>query len=509
MAQTPQPSLTEVPSSPTPTATHTLIPASPSITPSSTIDPGLPYPGPENAYPYPAPVLTTTSQAYPGPENTASSPASPSPTKSTPGATQTPSSKVSATATIVGTILPTATSSLGTGTPMTTPTELSPRPPLSPPPPGSSVTIWHSWGINETKALQAIILSFQRLYPEVTFRLLYVPKDDLFNSFFNAAYLGQGPSLLLGPSKWGPDLFNEYLITDLEPYVQVNFLESINPSALASGVYNDSLISLPLSQHGLLMFRNTSVISTPPVSFDELEASSLKSTHGGIVGSYLERGSFFSSPAIIGLGGQVMDKDGYPAFNDQFGLEWFDLLEAFDDAGAVTFNTNWDLERFKQARVGIIIDGSWNISMLAQSIGADNLAIDPWPSSGTGHMSGWVETDNIFLNANTTGNNRFAALSFMGYLLDPNVQMHLAEVGHIPSVITTQPRDDHFKQAMVAFLDGVPYPITETDELLRVYWNELDKAIRDVFERGIDPKIALQTADQNIRISLEEMESYP
>jgi hypothetical protein len=62
---------------------------------------------------------------------------------------------------------------------------------------------------------------------------------------------------------------------------------------------------------------------------------------------------------------------------------------------------------------------------------------------------------------------------------------------------------------MVAFLDGVPYPITENEEVLRVYWNELDKAIRDVFERGIDPIIALQSADQNIRISLEEMESNP
>ena len=113
---------------------------------------------------------------------------------------------------------------------------------------------------------------------------------------------------------------------------------------------------------------------------------------------------------------------GSPAFNDSFGLEWFSLLTDYDKAGAVTINTNRDLDMFKRGRVGIIIDGSWNISTLAEAIGQENLAIDPWPSYGTGYMSGWVESDSVFLNANTTGNDRYAALAFIGYFLDPNVQ---------------------------------------------------------------------------------------
>jgi ABC-type glycerol-3-phosphate transport system substrate-binding protein len=124
-------------------------------------------------------------------------------------------------------------------------------------------------------------------------------------------------------------------------------------------------------------------------------------------------------------------------------------------------------------------------------------------------MSGWVETDSIYLNATTTGDDRFAALSFMGYLLDPNVQMHLAEVGFIPSVITSQPRDMLISQAMLAFMKGVPYPIATDSSILSLYRNELDKAIRDVFDRGIDPASALQTADNNIRQALEETEITP
>jgi len=371
------------------------------------------------------------------------------------------------------------------------------------------VTIWHSWGVAETDTLRAIIKSFQRLYPDVTFSLQYVPLDDLFSTYQEAAYLGQGPSLLLGPARWGPELFDGELITDLNPYVPFDFLTSLYPAALSSAEYHKSLISLPLSQHGMMMFRNTALISTVPRSFDGLIALSQEATHGGVVGSYLECGSYFSAANIIGLGGRLMDEDESPAFNDSFGLEWFSLLSAYDESGAVTFNTNRDLDMFKQGRVGIIIDGSWNISLLTQAIGSDKLAIDPWPAYGTGHMTGWVETDSVFLNANTIDKDRFAALAFIGYLLDPNVQVRLAEVGHIPSVIAAKPRDALIHQAMDAFSYGVPYPITVNESVLNLYWKELDVALRKVFVSGVSPANALKAASDNLVQILRNLQTTP
>jgi ABC-type glycerol-3-phosphate transport system substrate-binding protein len=371
------------------------------------------------------------------------------------------------------------------------------------------VTIWHSWGGAETEALKSIIQSFQRIYPNVTFSLLYVPLDDLLSTYQGAAYLGQGPSLLFGPAQWGPELFTGDMITDLNPYVPPDYLTSLNSAALSSGKYNKSLISLPLSQSGMVMFRNTSIIDTAPKTFEELDSLSQQVTHGGVVGSYLERGSFFSAANIIGLGGRMMDEDGYPVFNDSFGLKWFSLLTDYDKAGAVTFNTNRDLDMFKRGRVGIIIDGSWNISILADSIGQDNLAIDPWPTYGTGYMSGWVESESVFLNANTTGDDCFAALAFIGYLLDPNVQLRLAEVGHIPSVSATVPRDVLIHQAMDAFSHGVPYPISVDERVLKLYWGELDRAIQKVFVSGASPTNALKTANDNLSILLRNMVTSP
>ncbi len=476
-----------------------------SLTPSATISADQVYPGPEGSTDF-TPIAT---QPNPRTQITATPPPYPGPATSTTGAVRTPTMSSTANEPDNGTQISSPTPELSPGTPEESPTELPPPVPLSPPPAGSSITIWHSWGAAETEKLQEVIQSFKRLFPDVTFKLIYIPLDDLLGAYQAAAYFGQGPSLLLGPSNWGPVLYEAGLIVDLDPFIPDDYLRNINSNAIASGYYHKALISLPLSQRGMVMFRNTAVISKAPSSFDELIKMSQQVTHGGVVGTYLERGSYFSAPNIIGLGGNLIDSAGNPAFNDTFGLEWLNLLTAFDEAGAVTFNTNRDLEMFMRGRVGIIIDWSMNISMLARVIGMDNLAIDPWPTFGTGHLTGWVEADSIYLNANVSSNDRFAALTFIGYLLDPNVQMHLAEVGHIPSVSTTQPRDRLIQEAMIAISDGVPYPNSVDRDVLSLYWNELNMAIRNVFEREVNPSDALKVANDNIIQILQAMRIEP
>lgn len=357
--------------------------------------------------------------------------------------------------------------------------------------------------------LQSIIRSFQRSYPDVTFTLTFVPQDDLYSTFEEAAYLGQGPSLLLGQASWGPQLFAETLVSDLRPYIPADYLADINPAGLASGEYRGAVISLPLSLHGTVMFRNRAILPTAPGSIDELISMARSATRAGIVGSYLDRGSDLSAANILGLGGRLMGEEGYPLFDSEAGVQWLDLLAAYDEAGAVTFNTNNDLLMFKRGRVGVIIEDSWNMTSLAQAIGADNLAIDPWPAVGMGHMSGWVEADSIFLNVNASEKDLYAALSFMGYLLDSNVQMRLAEVGHIPAVITAKPRDVLIQQAMTAFSSGVPFPIITNGVVLTMYWDELDRAIQAVFQQGTAPEIALQRAHDDIIQTMRAMRNTP
>jgi ABC-type glycerol-3-phosphate transport system substrate-binding protein len=496
---TPQATSTASPS-PQPTATETIASLPEDTLAESDTDS---YPGPQTdeTQDY-ASLQTYEALGYPGPEITNTSSAQTT-ESATAGATVTQSNATSASATPAvtpapGTASPTQRPTLISGTPATSPTELPPRPPLTPPPPGSNVTIWYSWNNAERDVLQTIISSFQKLNPDVTFTMQYLPMDELLTSYQEAAYRGQGPSLLLGPARWGPQLYDEQLISDLSAYVPANYLSNINPAALDSGRYQAALISLPLSVQGVVMFRNSDIISTTPQTFDELTELSQAATHGGVVGSYLERGAFFSSANIIGLGGSLMSNNGLPAFDNASGLEWLGLLRDYDEAGAVTLNTNYDLNMFRNGRVGLIMDGTWNIEILKQALGEEKLAIDPWPSYGSGHLSGWVDADSILLNANVSGDDRYATLAFMGYLLDPDVQMRLAEVGHIPSVMTTKPRDRLILQAMAALSKGAAYPTAVDNSIFNLYMDELNAAIREVFSGGVKPAEALKEASEEI-----------
>jgi arabinogalactan oligomer/maltooligosaccharide transport system substrate-binding protein len=356
------------------------------------------------------------------------------------------------------------------------------------------------------QALVQVIASFQEMYPNVGFDLLYVPPDELRDKFNSEAYLGGGPSVLLAPAEWGPGFYDGGLVVDLTPFVNPDFLDTLNPAGLATGRYREALIGLPYALRGVLLYRNQTIVAQTPATLEELAHAK---TPLGTVSVDLDRGIFFSAAHLDGLGGRLMDADGNPAFNDAIGLEWLNLLKSFDKVGITTFNSNRDQQLFTQGKVGVIVDGSWYLRSLAEAIGPENLAIDPWPvygdsADGTRHLSGYVLADSVYLNANLAGNDQVAALQFIGFLLAPEVQRIMAEVGHIPSGKVVNVRDRLIQQAMTAFAGGTTFPIIPEAE---AYWDVLELALLDVFERGLDPAVALQQAYDAVTVRLAEMRS--
>ena len=367
------------------------------------------------------------------------------------------------------------------------------------PPPNSiaqTISIWHSWDASQTQTLQYLLSLFQDTYPNVYFDVLYVPFDELQARYEAAAYRGDGPELVLGPAEWGASFYDKGLTVDLSLIAGQEFLAEINPAALGEVKYRDALIGLPYAiRKGSLLFRNKSILPKAPQTFDDLIDASKAATRGGKVGAYLERGFYHSTSHLYGIGGSLMNEDGYPTFNDESGVEWLNLLKSFDDGGPTEFNGDRDLELFKAGKVGTIIEGSWNLKDIAEAIGKDNLAIDPWPSYGKGGLSGYVQTDNIYLNSNIPEDERFTPLQFMAFFLAREVQAILAQDGRIPVVRNVQVDDPLIQQAVTAFEKGTPYPISPETNL---YWGPLEEAMRSVFEGEATPEEALKSAYDTI-----------
>jgi len=364
-----------------------------------------------------------------------------------------------------------------------------------------NVVLWHSWKESEIPALNEVIASFQEQYPDVTFEVLYTPHEDLRGKFETAAATGGGPTVLIGSADWGPAFYDAQLVEDVSERAGEEFLSGINEAALDAVRYNDALIGLPHTIKGVLMFRNTSIIPEAPATFDDLLAAAQEATEGDVFGASLERGLFFSAGHLTGLGGQLLDENGDPAFNTEEGVEWVNLLDSFSEAGPAEYDTDNDINLFRAGRAGIVIDGSWNMTAFAEAIGAENLAIDPWPAHGDGKLSGYVQTEDLFLSANA-GDDADAGWAFMEHFMSSEAQEILAGVGHIPAITAVEVTDPMMQQAVSVFETGVAFPVIPE---MNAYWAPMQTALLSVFDEGADPAEALTQAEESIRAAVEDI----
>lgn len=375
------------------------------------------------------------------------------------------------------------------------------------------VSIYHSWKGARAEALLQIIRSFQDYYPDVVFDLTYFPQEELLARYTRTAYAGAGPELLFGSSDWRAELSRQNLVEDLSPYISISFKEMFNPVAFATGQYQGAQVCLPYNLRGVLLYRNRKIIPEASASFAQLISLAQQATRGGNLGAYFEGGSYFSLGHFLGLGGQLLDDQGNPLFDrDQFqaALAWIDLLRAMKQAGALEINGDRDRGFFEEGKVGLIIEGSWNKDALAQAIGKENLIIDAWVSYQPGRLSGFVQSDCVYLNANVrelSTPDHQAALNFLGFFLTTPIQNRLAETGFIPVLIGAQPSDPLTRQAMLAFQGGVPYPVELDDATRQVYFSALDGAVTAVLNQGQEPRQALQIAFEAIQKRMSEIRS--
>jgi ABC-type glycerol-3-phosphate transport system substrate-binding protein len=123
-----------------------------------------------------------------------------------------------------------------------------------------TLTVWHSWEEAQRPALLRRIAAFQALYPDVQFDVLYIPSIDLRASFEAAAAEGGGPSILIAPAEWGPELFDRGWVVDLNGLAQPELLQTFNPAALGTLQYNGALIGLPNNIQGAVLYRNNSLV---------------------------------------------------------------------------------------------------------------------------------------------------------------------------------------------------------------------------------------------------------
>lgn len=372
------------------------------------------------------------------------------------------------------------------------------------------LSIWHSWPEADMPALVQIINDFRSLYPDVLFDVLYVPSDTLLARFADETRQRRGPAILLGPAEWGPLLYDEGLIRPAAEFVDDAILANLNQASLGAAQYQGETIALPYAIQGVVLYRNRDILTLNPNTFDELLTLAQSSKQGPVQGAILERSFFYSGGHLLGMGGRLMDEDGLPMFNNTAGVAWLELLKSFEDAGPPDFFSDTDLEAFKAGKAGWIIDGTWRLKELAEALGADKVAIDPWPSYQNGRLAGFLRAENLYLSAAIPPELAPAVRQFTSHFLSAEQQSHLVEVGRIPAAGGVKISDPIlgplYAQAITALAGDVPYPVTAS---IAIYSINLDIALRAYLEEGMPAGEALRMAQEAILAGLAQAQATP
>jgi len=370
------------------------------------------------------------------------------------------------------------------------------------------VSIWYSQDDDGLLALTEAIDIYGRLIPGAKIVITQIPYDDMFDRYLVAVNSGQGPTILMGEGAWGPKLYEHGVIADLKDKTSYQITSYLNKAAGDTVSYRDSLIGLPYSIRGIVLYQNSSIISSYPENIIELISLSQTATRGRSIGAYLEREDIYAYPMMTACGGYLFNPDGFPAFNNAMGLCWIDLLRSFEEAGPTSFGSNDDYLKFREGRVGLIFEGTWRMNELYENLG-DNLKIIPWPEYKNHRMSGYLWTENIYINPNANEAETQAALSFSEFLLTPEIQRIFTQAGKIPSITNLEGKNSLINQAMQNLSDATPYPSRPE---MTFYWDRMNLALENILFGNENPSDVLYQASveimENIKNSEINQETY-
>ncbi len=393
---------------------------------------------------------------------------------------------------------PTATRTSGTGQSPTLEEQ-----PTSPSAIGGEVVIWLDWTPDELGGLAEVIQAFRARHPDINFSIVYRPGRSLYDDFIQTGDPGEKPTILLGPSTWGPVLMDDGLIMDLSEYVDSEFERSILPLAWSQAGERTVVFGVPVELHGMVLYRNTSLIRERVRDIDEFtsKANELRDLTGMIMP--LDLGFYNSAAQLAACDGVLFDPSGNLSISTEAGYCWMGLLRAMSRAGRVVFNEDIDRSMFEGGESGWYIAESDMLSQLSMKLGPENISVDRWPvyTESNRSLAGFVWTENAYLVSGSSNVDIEASWGFMRFLLTPEAQEILSDpdgAAHLP-VIYNVPISDRLKsEALSAVQSGVPLPLRS---VLDTFSQPIEDAIEAFVVMVADLQISIDVALMKIEDS--------
>lgn len=380
--------------------------------------------------------------------------------------------------------------------------------PTGTPPPvvEGDVLIWLDWPAEELQILARVVEQFQDAFPGVDISVAYFPEDEILERFIEASGEGTPPDVLIGPSTWTLDLWRQTLLRPIDARIDAEISDALLPLALHQASLGTTVVALPINLQGIVLYRNRDLVSTAPGTLAEMVEAGVnlqeQERNGTILDfGFLNTGSLFSTCAA-----ELYTAGVELALSEADLTCWLETLLAWSEVGEIIVNGEEDLLAFTQGESAWLLEGSWQVDTVLESLTQEQIAIDPWPVyevQGRA-LAGYSWTQNAFFSAASDAQDFDAAWIFVRYLLTEDVQRSFAQASagrQFPVLASLTVEERWLDEMITALASNVPLPREPAFEIFRT---QMDFEIGDVILRETAIDFSIRRVLDNLNRDLNQ-----
>lgn len=374
------------------------------------------------------------------------------------------------------------------------------------------VTYWHTMDDAETEKLDEVIADFESQNPNIKIEATRYAYDDFKSALLTALAGEVAPDTARLDIAWVPEFAEEGALMQLDG-VMDSFEEIAADTfagPLSTNYWEGHYYGLPQDTNTQVLLWNSDMyeaagLTEAPTTMEEFRdyACQLSDAANEVYG-YALGGTYFWAPAPIfyAMGGQVVDEDittasGY--INSPESVAAFTMLVEMYDEGCISPNllgggvgTSDGLATDMYA---MIIDGPWMVGIYEEQYPDFEVNFSLIPSY-EGNTSSVVGGEDIVIFYSTP--NADAAMIWVEYIMSPEAQLSMAEVG-VMTTLTSLIGNEDLPEYFDIFLEQLQ---TAQARVPHPAWSDMDNAINNAFQRMLlgeqTPQEALDQAAEEI-----------
>ena len=335
-----------------------------------------------------------------------------------------------------------------------------------------------------------------------------------FQNFSTAARSGHGPDMVFGIPD---DDLGTFYTAGLMAKVPNHEIKTTDypQSALNATEYDGTQYAVPLDLETYALLYNKALVPTPPKTFTQLIADAEKIDKTGKYGFEYDINNFYYSFAFIsGFGGYVFQNKSGKLNPHNIGLDNKGAVEGLsyirrfvtDGLMPADMTGNIAVANFEAGKLGMIIDGPWDISTYEKA--KINFGVAPLPTLPNGHHPGsFFGTQSAFVSSVTSSSEQQLSWSLMKYLVKHTTVGLLRAGNRIPALSSAQPQAIKHNPYLTPFIEQSKWAIPMPNIVqMSAVWTPGADALTEVTKGAEQPRTAAANLVKEIKQGIAQLQ---